>query len=41
MIASLALGLLVLVRRERLPSRRDLPAIALCGVAWFGLYNAR
>ena len=38
-IASLALGLLVIVRRERLPSRRDLPAIALCGLAWFGLYN--
>jgi drug/metabolite transporter (DMT)-like permease len=38
-IASLALGSLVLVRREPLPSRRDLPAIALCGIAWFGLYN--
>jgi drug/metabolite transporter (DMT)-like permease len=38
-IASVALGLLVLVRREALPSRRDLPAIAFCGVAWFGLYN--
>lgn len=38
-IASLALGILVLVRREPLPSRRDLPLIALCGVAWFGLYN--
>jgi drug/metabolite transporter (DMT)-like permease len=38
-IASVALGLLVLVRREPLPSRRDLPAIAFCGVSWFGLYN--
>jgi drug/metabolite transporter (DMT)-like permease len=38
-IASVALGLLVLIRRERLPSRRDLPAIALCGLTWFGLYN--
>ena len=38
-IASLALGLLVLVRREPLPSRRDLPAIAFCGVFWFALYN--
>jgi drug/metabolite transporter (DMT)-like permease len=38
-IAAVALGLLALVRREPLPSRRDLPAIALCGVAWFGLYN--
>jgi drug/metabolite transporter (DMT)-like permease len=38
-IASVGLGLLVLVRREPLPSRRDLPAIAFCGVSWFGLYN--
>src|SRR6202011_1235701 len=38
-IASVALGLLVLVRREPLPSRRDLPAIALIGVLWFALYN--
>ena len=38
-IASVALGLVVLVRREPLPSRRDLPAIAFCGVSWFALYN--
>jgi len=38
-IASLALGLLVLARREPLPSRRDLPAIAFVGVFWFALYN--
>jgi len=38
-IASVALGLLILVRREPFPSRRDLPAIAFCGVCWFGLYN--
>ena len=38
-IGSVALGLLVLVRREPLPSRRDLPAIAFCGIFWFGLYN--
>ncbi len=38
-IAAVALGLLALIRREPLPSRRDLPAIAFCGVAWFGLYN--
>ena len=38
-IASVALGLVVLVRREPLPSRRDLPAIAFCGVVWFGAYN--
>jgi drug/metabolite transporter (DMT)-like permease len=38
-IASVALGALVAVRREALPSARDLPAIAFCGVFWFGLYN--
>lgn len=38
-IASLALGLLMTARREALPTRRDLPAIAVCGVLWFGLYN--
>jgi drug/metabolite transporter (DMT)-like permease len=38
-IASLALGLLVLARREPLPSRRDLATIAFVGVFWFGLYN--
>jgi drug/metabolite transporter (DMT)-like permease len=38
-IASVALGLLVLARREPLPARRDLPGIAVCGVFWFGLYN--
>jgi drug/metabolite transporter (DMT)-like permease len=38
-IASLALGLIVLSRREPLPSRRDLGTIALVGVFWFGLYN--
>jgi drug/metabolite transporter (DMT)-like permease len=35
-IASLALGLIVLSRREPLPSRRDLATIALVGVFWFG-----
>lgn len=38
-IASIALGLLVLARREPLPSRRDLAGIAFCGALWFGLYN--
>ena len=38
-IASLALGLIVLWRREPLPSRRDLGVIAFVGVFWFGLYN--
>ena len=39
LVGSAALGALVLVRRERFPARRDLPAIALCGAIWFGLYN--
>lgn len=38
-IASVALGLVVLARREPLPSWRELPAIALIGVLWFALYN--
>lgn len=38
-VASVALGLIVLARREPLPSRRDLPGIAVCGIFWFGLYN--
>src|SRR5690349_6119584 len=38
-IASVALGLLVAARRERLPAARDLPAIAFCGIFWFALYN--
>jgi drug/metabolite transporter (DMT)-like permease len=39
LVASVALGALVLARREGLPDRRDLPGIALCGVLWFGLYS--
>lgn len=38
-LASIALGLLVAVRREPLPAARDVPAIAFCGVFWFALYN--
>jgi drug/metabolite transporter (DMT)-like permease len=39
LVGSVALGLLVLARRERLPSRRELVGIAVCGVLWFGVYN--
>jgi drug/metabolite transporter (DMT)-like permease len=39
LVASAALALIVAIRREPLPARRDLPLIALCGVLWFGLYN--
>jgi drug/metabolite transporter (DMT)-like permease len=39
LVGSVALGLLVLIRREPLPGRRQLSGIAICGVLWFGLYN--
>ncbi len=38
-VGSVALGVLVLVRREPLPPRRALGGIAVCGLLWFGLYN--
>jgi drug/metabolite transporter (DMT)-like permease len=38
-VGSLALGLLVLIRREHLPPRRTIAGIVLCGVLWFGVYN--
>jgi drug/metabolite transporter (DMT)-like permease len=39
LVASAALGLIVAIRRESLPARRDLPAVALCGLLWFAIYN--
>src|ERR1700716_1270089 len=39
LIGSVALGAIVLARREPLPSQRDLPAIVFCGIFWFGIYN--
>lgn len=39
LVGSAALGGLMLLRREGLPSRRALPGIAVCGVLWFGVYN--
>jgi drug/metabolite transporter (DMT)-like permease len=39
LVASVVLGTVVAVRREPLPARRDLPAIVLCGLLWFGVYN--
>src|SRR5579862_3876815 len=39
LVGAVALGAVVVVRREPLPSRRDLPAIAFCGVLWFGIYS--
>jgi drug/metabolite transporter (DMT)-like permease len=38
-VGSVALGVLVLIRREPFPDRRQLGGIVVCGVLWFGLYN--
>jgi drug/metabolite transporter (DMT)-like permease len=38
-VGSLALGLLVLIRREPLPSRGQIAGIVVCGLLWFGVYN--
>lgn len=38
-VGSIALTVLVAVRRDALPARRDWPAIVVCGVLWFGGYN--
>jgi drug/metabolite transporter (DMT)-like permease len=39
LVGSAALGVIVAIRREPLPARRDLPAIVFCGLLWFGIYN--
>jgi drug/metabolite transporter (DMT)-like permease len=39
LVGSAVLGLLALARRSRLPPRRDLGLLLLCGVLWFGFYN--
>jgi drug/metabolite transporter (DMT)-like permease len=39
LVGAIALGAVVAVRREPLPTRRDLPAIVACGLLWFGVYN--
>jgi drug/metabolite transporter (DMT)-like permease len=39
LVGSVALGALMIARREPLPPRRSLPGIAVCGVLWFGVYN--
>ena len=36
---AIALGIVVLIRRPRRPSRRALPFIVASGVLWFALYN--
>jgi drug/metabolite transporter (DMT)-like permease len=39
LVSTAALGSITLVRREQLPARRDLIAIAVYGLLWLGLYN--
>jgi drug/metabolite transporter (DMT)-like permease len=39
LVASAALGALMLARREPLVRRPGLPGVAICGVLWFGAYN--
>jgi drug/metabolite transporter (DMT)-like permease len=39
LVGSAVLGLLVAVRRERLPPRADVPRLVLCGLLWFAAYN--
>jgi drug/metabolite transporter (DMT)-like permease len=36
-VGSVALGVLVLARREQFPAWRDLLGIAFCGIFWFGI----
>ncbi len=38
-VASLALGVIVLVRREPMIPRGDVPALIVCGLLWFAVYN--
>lgn len=39
LVATAALGAVVLLRRERLPRRAQLPGLLACGLLWFGAYN--
>jgi drug/metabolite transporter (DMT)-like permease len=39
LVGAIVLGAVIAVRRDPLPTRRDLPAIVACGVLWFGVYN--
>jgi drug/metabolite transporter (DMT)-like permease len=39
LVASIALGALLLARREPLVGRRGWAGVAICGVLWFGAYN--
>ncbi len=39
LVGAVALSVMMSRGRLRLPARRELPAIAVCGVLWFGVYN--
>ena len=39
LVGSVALGAILVVRREGLPGRGAWPGIVVCGVLWFGVYN--
>ena len=39
LVGTVALGALVVVRRQPLVRRADLPGLIVCGVLWFGVYN--
>jgi len=38
-VGTVALGVLLLFRRQRLVRRADIPGLIVCGVLWFGAYN--
>lgn len=39
LVGSLALAVVMVLRRERLPARGAFVPILVCGILWFGLYN--
>jgi len=39
LIGAALLGAVVVARGERMPPRRDLPGLLVCGLLWFGVYN--
>src|ERR1700749_4131206 len=39
LVASVALGALMLIRRPGMVGRAGLPGVVICGVLWFGAYN--
>ena len=39
LIGAAALGAMVAMRREALPTRADAPGLLVCGLLWFGVYN--